>query len=80
MRTYEVKVNHYLDKGNEPTEHTHRVQMHHRVWLDLKKKYGTAIWPFHAWVEKRLKLNIGDRYDDDSYRTRYYVKSCKLIR
>ena len=81
MRTYEVKVNHYPEDSNEPSvEHTHRVQMPHKVWLDLKGKYGTAIWPFHNWVEKRLKLNIGDRYHKKSYKSRYYIKSCKLVR
>ena len=49
MRTYEVIVNHYYDEKR--VKHTHRVQMPHKVWLDLKSKYGSAIWPFHAWVE-----------------------------
>ena len=78
MRTYEVIVNHYYDK--EPVKHTHRVQMPHKVWLDLKSKYGSAIWPFHAWVEKRLQDKLGERYDQDTYKSRYYIYSCKVIR
>ena len=78
MRTYEVIVNHYYDE--ESTKHTHRVQMPHRVWLDLKSKYGSAIWPFHAWVEKRLQDKLGERYDKDTYKSRYYIYSCKVIR
>ena len=79
MRTYEVIVNHYYD-DNQPVKHTHRVQMPHRVWLDLKSKYGSAIWPFHAWVEKRLQDKLGERYDQDTYKSRYYIYSCKVIR
>ena len=78
MRTYEVIVNHYYN--DESVKHTHRVQMPHKIWLDLKSKYGSAIWPFHAWVEKRLKDKIGEQYDQDSYKSRYYISSCKVIR
>ena len=78
MRTYEVVVNHYYDE--ERVKHIHRVQMPHKVWLDLKSKHGSAIWPFHAWVEKRLQDKLGERYEKNSYRSRYYISSCKVIR
>ena len=78
MRTYEVIVNHYYN--DESVKHTHRVQMPHKIWLDLKSKYGSAIWPFHAWVEKRLQDKLGERYDQDTYKSRYYISSCKVIR
>lgn len=78
MRTYEVIVNHYYDE--ERVKHTHRVQMPHKVWLDLKSKHGSAIWPFHAWVEDRLADKLGERYNEDTYKSRYYIYSCKVIR
>ena len=78
MRTYEVIVNHYYN--DESVKHTHRVQMPHKIWLDLKSKYGSAIWPFHAWVEKRLEHKLGKRYEEDTYNSRYYISSCKVIR
>ena len=78
MRTYEVVVNHYYDE--ERVKHIHRVQMPHKVWLDLKSKYGSAIWPFHRWVEDKLEEKLGKRYDNDTYKSRYYIYSCKVIR
>ena len=86
MRTYIVKTNHYFQdlnktgSSNIPKEHTHRVPMPHKVWLDLKKKHSTAIWPFHSWVEKQLEKQIGSRYDGEGYNSRYYIKSIKVER
>ena len=84
MRTYIVKTNHYFQdlskarESNIPREHTHRVPMPHKVWLDLKKKHSTAIWPFHSWVEKQLEKQIGSRHDGERYTSRYYIKSIKV--
>ena len=84
MRTYIVKTNHYFQdssktgSSNIPREHTHRVSMPHKVWLDLKKQYPGRIWPFHAWVEKQLTKQIGPTYGGEVYNSRYYIKSIKV--
>ena len=81
MRTYIVKTNHYFQdlsktgESNIPREHTHRVPMPHKVWLDLKKRHPHGIWPFHRWVEKQLIKQIGSRYDGEGYNSKYYIKS-----
>ena len=84
MRTYVVKTNHYFQdlsktgSSNIPREHTHRVPMPHKIWLDLKKQYPTSRWAFHRWVEKQLTKQIGSRYDGEGYNSRYYIKSIKV--
>ena len=56
MRTYEVIVNHYYD-DNQPVKHTHRVQMPHRVWLDLSQSMVLRSGHFMHRVEKGYKIN-----------------------
>ena len=70
LRKFICEVVHYLQDDQ-------RITREHIVYMP-QSEYDTsgARYRNERWVEDKL----GERYDQDTYKSRYYIYSCKVIR